>query len=533
MKNITSNSYFVDPLVIQAINDAKDQLQDEVAKVTPCVQAICDFAATVGAPTIPEAPIDSKTYGRKNATWVEVSAGGEGIPWGKMIGQIDDQLDLKNALASKLDAALFTPEAIKHQYELNADTNAFTDNDLDKLANIEAGAEVNTLNSIVAGSNILIDVTDPLNPIISSIGGGAGGGDMYKAQYDPTNIEGDVFDRAIQYGEQPLSSVTNLVSELNSKIEAADLSLSTTDTQVVIGNTGGTGVTLTPSTNTTAGIMTAIDNIKLTSIESGAQVNTVSSVNGAVGEVVLTAESLGALSVVNLSAASVIDAVTINNSAGATAVINAATETHSGVMSGTDKAKLDSIDEGAEVNTVISVNGLTGAVEIPAGVVIPPVTTDLVAHRIHLEATTGQSDFIVPSLDSYINVSRGIPFAVNILPPLGSPPLTVDDRIQLVPDGTLTPLMLEQANLKNGDILGLVVTYTTTGYRKIRITNSWSNASILPGNVDVDISLLLDNHGNPLANQGEVLIDLRVVVMDDERVALMFNDARVHGFNDF
>lgn len=47
-------------------------------------------------------------------------------------------------------------------------TNDYTDADETKLDTIETGAEVNTLNSIVAWENVSIDSTDPLNPVISS-----------------------------------------------------------------------------------------------------------------------------------------------------------------------------------------------------------------------------------------------------------------------------------------------------------------------------------------------------------------------------
>ena len=40
-----------------------------------------------------------------------------------------------------------------------------------KLSGIEAGAEVNTISSVVAGTNVSIDFTNPLLPIISSTGG--------------------------------------------------------------------------------------------------------------------------------------------------------------------------------------------------------------------------------------------------------------------------------------------------------------------------------------------------------------------------
>lgn len=53
-------------------------------------------------------------------------------------------------------------------------TEDYTTSEKSKLAGIEAGAQVNTLNDIIAGTNIAIDKTDPLNPVISSVGAGAG-----------------------------------------------------------------------------------------------------------------------------------------------------------------------------------------------------------------------------------------------------------------------------------------------------------------------------------------------------------------------
>ena len=75
-------------------------------------------------------------------------------------------------VAGLSDIVYTTPLEIKTAYESNANTNAFTDAEKTKLAGIEAGAQVNTLNSVVAGTNISIDATDPLNPVISSTGGG-------------------------------------------------------------------------------------------------------------------------------------------------------------------------------------------------------------------------------------------------------------------------------------------------------------------------------------------------------------------------
>lgn len=52
---------------------------------------------------------------------------------------------------------------------------AFVNWDKTKLDWIETGAEVNTINDVIAWTNITIDKTDPLNPIISSTGGWWGG----------------------------------------------------------------------------------------------------------------------------------------------------------------------------------------------------------------------------------------------------------------------------------------------------------------------------------------------------------------------
>ena len=47
-------------------------------------------------------------------------------------------------------------------------TEDYTTTEKNKLAWIEAGAEVNTLNDVIAWTNITIDKTDPRNPVINS-----------------------------------------------------------------------------------------------------------------------------------------------------------------------------------------------------------------------------------------------------------------------------------------------------------------------------------------------------------------------------
>lgn len=58
-----------------------------------------------------------------------------------------------------------------------------------KLSGIEAGAEVNKIDSITQGTNITIDNTDPKNPIISATGGG---GSAYTFESGLTEEDGTV-----------------------------------------------------------------------------------------------------------------------------------------------------------------------------------------------------------------------------------------------------------------------------------------------------------------------------------------------------
>ncbi len=63
--------------------------------------------------------------------------------------------------------------------------NPFEISDSAKLDGIEDGAEVNTLNYIVAGTGVAIDVTDPLNPVISA--GASSETDLYVNSVNSTD----------------------------------------------------------------------------------------------------------------------------------------------------------------------------------------------------------------------------------------------------------------------------------------------------------------------------------------------------------
>lgn len=109
---------FVDPEVIAAINGAKDELIDEVAKAKPCVEMICEYAGSLPNPIIPEAPIDGKVYGRKDGDWAEVSSGG-GVEakWGDITGELSSQTDLQEALDLKTNDSELATVAKSGKYD--------------------------------------------------------------------------------------------------------------------------------------------------------------------------------------------------------------------------------------------------------------------------------------------------------------------------------------------------------------------------------------------------------------------------------
>jgi len=109
---------------------------------------------------------------------------------------------------------------------------------------------------------------------------------------------------------------------------------------------------------------TSLEKSKLAGIESGAQVNTVSSVSGKTGVVTLTKSDVGLSNVDNTSDLSkpVSTAVqtALNNKVDKVAGKGLSTNDYTDL----DKAKLLGIESGAQVNTVTSVAGKTGTVTL-------------------------------------------------------------------------------------------------------------------------------------------------------------------------
>ena len=110
---------FVDPIVIAQINGAKDELVAEVAKLQPAVTKIENYAGSLDS-AVPEAPLDGKIYGRKDAGWTEVTGGGgggiEAVVWGDITGTLSNQTDLQAALNLKANNSAISAVGKTGQY---------------------------------------------------------------------------------------------------------------------------------------------------------------------------------------------------------------------------------------------------------------------------------------------------------------------------------------------------------------------------------------------------------------------------------
>lgn len=159
------------------------------------VDAVAAKDVILNTPLLPEAPQDGKTYGRSNAAWVEVTSGGGG-GGGHGGGTVTSVNEVEPDAQGNIT---LTPTDIGAAEAEHTHSNATTSvagfmsaTDKTKLDGVQAGATVgadwNTnvankptiptqgITSIQAGSNITIDNTNPLSPVISATGGGSSGG---------------------------------------------------------------------------------------------------------------------------------------------------------------------------------------------------------------------------------------------------------------------------------------------------------------------------------------------------------------------
>ena len=316
-------------------------------------------------------------------------------------------------------------------------TNDFTNTLKSKLDGIESGAEVNqnAFGKIkVTGSSTVLTAsakTDPLtftagsNVTITPTNEGSEGGDAvltisatdttYGLATTSTAGLMSASDKVKLNGLNPAGEANqNAFSyvKVGSETVSADAK---TDTLELIA---GTNVTLTPdttndtvtitatdttysdATTSASGLMSSSDKTKLNGIATGAEVNQNAFSNVKVGSTTVAADGktdtleLVAGSNVTLTPDATNDKVTI---AATDTTYSAATTSAAGLMSASDKTKLDGIATGAEVNqnafsnvkvgsTTVAADGKTDTLELVAGSNVT-LTPDATNDKVTIAAT--------------------------------------------------------------------------------------------------------------------------------------------------
>lgn len=166
----------------QAANTATQQAGDAGQSATTATQAAQDAASSVQevqgivedfeeAYVVGEAPVNDQEYVRKNAEWV-LNTGGEGGGGGDVVSVNEVLPDAQGNVTLDIPDAQVNSdwEATEGVAEILNKPELFS-GDYEDLEN-KPSIPTQGVESIVAGDNITIDTTDPLNPVISSEGGG-------------------------------------------------------------------------------------------------------------------------------------------------------------------------------------------------------------------------------------------------------------------------------------------------------------------------------------------------------------------------
>lgn len=228
------------------------------------------------------------------------------------------------------------------------------------------------VQSVVAGTNVTVDNTDPQNPIVSAAGGGGGSGTVTSVSVaggtgldstgSPITTSGTItldLDSAsiaslalADSSVQPGDNVSTLTNDAGYLVDAPSdgstygrkdgaWAAAAEGTVTSVKLTVPTGLTVSGSPVTTSGTLavtyeagylgyTTAEFVKLSGIEPGAQVNVAT--NLAQGTRTTTT-------------------VPVTSSTGTAATLSAATTSLAGVMSSADKTKLDGVATGATANS--------------------------------------------------------------------------------------------------------------------------------------------------------------------------------------
>jgi hypothetical protein len=171
--------------------------------------------------------------------------------------------------------------------------------------------------------------------------------------------------RVLVKGDVGLGNVDN-TSDANKPISTA--------TQTALDGKAALNHSHADATGSTAGFLSATDKTKLDGIAAGAQVNTITTVQGRVGAVTISKADVGLSNVDNTADAvkpisgPVQGALDYKSNIDHTHVM--VSYGNHGFMYASDKQKLDGIQPGAQVNSVVSVKGRTGAVNITSADVV-------------------------------------------------------------------------------------------------------------------------------------------------------------------
>lgn len=207
---------------------------------------------------------------------------------------------------------------------------AMTDEDKSKLDGIAAGAQVNV------GTNLSATADGTQLQVNSSTGSNV---DLPAATTSAWGVMTD----------EDKSKLNGIASGAQVNV-GTNISVSEAASTVAINSSTGSNDSIAAATTSLAGVMTASDKSKLDGIASGAQVN--------VGT--------------NLGQSRTGSSFTVTSSTGNNVNLSAATTTLWGVMTDNDKAKLDGIASGAQVNvgtnitvsegaTTVAINSSTGS----------------------------------------------------------------------------------------------------------------------------------------------------------------------------
>lgn len=267
------------------------------------------------------------------------------------LSNVDNTSDTNKPISTATQAAL----------NAKADNSALTSG-LANKANVthsHASADINDASTI---GRAILTAADAV-AVRTAIGAG-----MSNLQLGSTSTTAKAGDYVPTKADVGLSNVDN-TSDVNKPISSAvqtALDGKQATGSYATTNDLSTGLAAKANTSHTHTAASITDFTETTQDIMGAAIvggtNVTVNYDDTVGTVTIAAA--GGASATNLSATRTANNVTIASSTGTSAVIAAADGTNAGILTAADKAKLDGIMTGAQVNTVTSVASKTGAVTL-------------------------------------------------------------------------------------------------------------------------------------------------------------------------